>query len=123
LAEETEAQLRGTLEHLADEGLTTADLLFTELPLTARVVRSDDTAAQIEVWSVAIVGAPVPDTVPNQGWRTVTVDLGWVEGDWLVTGWAARPGPVPAPRPAATFDVLEDLEDVTSWPSAAGRAG
>lgn len=121
LGAETEAQLRETMEYLADEGLTSADLLFSELPLTARVVRFDDGSARIEVWSVAIVGAPVPDTVPHQGWRTVTVDLGWIDGDWLVTDWAARPGPVPAPRPAATFDDLEGLEDVTSWPAATER--
>lgn len=121
LRAETEAQLRETFEYLADEGLTSADLLFSELPLTARVVRSDERSARVVVWSVAVVGAPVPETVPHQGWRTVTVDLGWIDGDWLVTGWAASPGPVPAPRPAATFDDLDELEDVASWPSAAGR--
>ena len=69
--------------------MSPGQLLWSELPLTARVVASDEATAQVEVWSVVVIGIPTADSVPRQAWRTVTVDLAWVEGDWLVSGWSA----------------------------------
>ena len=53
-----------------------------------------DHAAQVEVWSVLVVG--VADVgAPRQAWRTVTVELVWEAGDWRVDGWTPQPGPTP----------------------------
>ena len=118
LEAETVEQLDGTLEDLLDEGVSPGQLLWSELPLTARVVASDEDTAQVEVWSVVVIGIPTTDSVPRQTWRTVTVELAWIESDWLVSGWSAAPGPTPALGPDAVIDPLDELTTVTSWPGA-----
>jgi hypothetical protein len=118
LEADTTEQLDETFEALLEEGVSPGQLVWSELPLTARVVASDEGSAQVEVWSVVVIGIPTTDSVPRQTWRTVTVDLTWSNGDWLVSGWSASPGPTPALGPDAVIDPLDALATVASWPRA-----
>jgi hypothetical protein len=118
LEAETIDQLDGTLDALVDQDVSPGQLLWSELPLTARVVAGGPEGAQVEVWSVVVIGIPTAAAVPRQTWRTVTVDLVWVEGDWLVSGWSAAPGPTPALGPDAVIDPVDDLATVVAWPPA-----
>lgn len=117
LEAETSGQLAAVSDDLTEAGVLLAEVVWTEIPLTARVTSADAGAAEVEVWSVTIIGLPEVDAVPRQSWRTVTVGLEWVEGDWRVSGWDATSGPTPALGPAPSIDTVEDLAEVTGWPT------
>jgi hypothetical protein len=119
LTADSAAQLDKMAGELDDAGVTPATLLFSELPLTAQVVTADDTASQVQVWSVLVIAVP-GSGAPRQAWRTVTVDLAWDQGDWRIDGWAARPGPTPALATEAPIASVDELVEVTGWPAAAG---
>ena len=116
LEAETTEQLAAMSDDLTEAGVSLTEGVWTEIPLTAHVTSADAGAAEVEVWSVTIVGLPEVDAVPRQSWRTVTVGLEWVEGDWRVSGWDATSGPTPALGPAPSIDTVEDLAEVTGWP-------
>jgi hypothetical protein len=119
LVEQSAAQLDEMAGELDDAGVTPASLLFSELPLTAQVVTADDARARVEVWSVLVVA--VPDRgAPRQAWRTVAIDLAWERGDWRIDGWSARAGPTPALGFEAAIASVDELVEVTGWPSTTG---
>jgi len=119
LAEASAAQLDEMAAELDETDISPTSLLFTELPLTARVVTADDTAARVEVWSVLVVAVP-DQGAPRQAWRTVTVDLAWERGDWRIHGWTARAGPTPALGFEAPIASADELVEVAGWPSTTG---
>jgi hypothetical protein len=122
LASRSAQQLADLLQQVGTDGLTPSELLWSELPLTARVVRAGATRAQVQVWSVVVLGAPGVG-VPHQAWRTVTVDLAWERDDWKVDGWSSTPGPTPVLTDGADAASLEDLTTVTGWPRATDSLG
>jgi hypothetical protein len=119
LAADSAAQLDEMTGELGDAGATPATLVFSELPLTARVVTAGDTRCRVDVWSVLVVAVPEVGA-PRQAWRTVTVDLAWEKGDWRIDGWTARSGPTPALATNAAIASLDELVEVAGWPPAVG---
>lgn len=117
LAAESSNQLSEMTAELGAATIAPADLVWSEIPLTARVIAADRMAARVEVWAVLVVG--VPDVgAPRQAWRTVTVDLVWEHDDWKVDGWTSRAGPTPLLDATAAVASTEQVAEVLSWPSA-----
>lgn len=119
LASVSSSQLAELSVELGDVGVSPSELVWSETPLTARIVSADDRRAVVEVWAVLVVGVPGVGA-PRQAWRTVTVAVAWERGDWRIDGWAARPGPTPALAADSVVSSVEDIADVTSWPTAGG---
>jgi hypothetical protein len=119
LAVTTERQLGDLAEALGAVELLPPEVTWTEVPLTARVGRVNETAARVQVWSVVVVARPDAG-VPRQAWRTVSIDLAWESADWKVDGWSATPGPTPALAAAAAISTADEVNDVAQWPPAAG---
>ena len=119
LADLSAAQLDAFIDDLAGEGLTSAQLLLRELPLTAFVESASTDAATVQVWALLVAGGDRLGS-PRQLWRTVTVELVWEDGDWKVDGWTVRPGPTPALATNAPVASLAELREVTAWPPVGG---
>lgn len=119
LASESSNQLAEMTAALGEASVVPGDLVWSELPLTARVVDAAERAARAEVWSVLVVG--VRDLgAPRQAWRTVTIDLVWEAGDWKVDGWASRPGPTPLLDVTTAVATTGEISDVVAWPAVGG---
>lgn len=119
LASLSSGQLAELSVELGGVGVSPAELVWSEIPLTARIVTVDDHRAVVEVWAVLVVGVPGVGA-PRQAWRTVTVEVAWERGDWRIDGWAARPGPTPALAATSVVSSVEEIAEVISWPSAGG---
>lgn len=122
LAAASARQLHELMGDLGPAGLVPAELLWSELPLTARVVDATTHRVRVEVWTVLVVGAPGVG-VPRQAWRTVTVQLAWQRGDWRIDRWSSKPGPTPVLDQLTDTASLEELERVTAWPAASSIDG
>ena len=120
LADLSAAQLDAFIDDLAGEGLTPAQLLLQELPLTALVESASAGTATVQVWALLVAGGERLGS-PRQLWRTVTVELVWEDGDWKVDGWTVRPGPTPALATNALVASLAELREVTAWPPVGGE--
>lgn len=97
-------------------------LVWVEAPLTATLVDLVDEEASVDVWTVSILGAADADS-PQQVWRTVHVDLGFVGGDWLVDAATADSGPTPAMNELALQSDWDDFAEVAGWPAVVEGAG
>lgn len=119
LAAESSTQLAEMAAEIGAASVAPSELVWSEIPLTARVVTADEHHARVEVWSVLVVG--VPDVgAPRQAWRTVTIDLTWEHDDWKIDGWSARPGPTPLLDATAAVASTDEIERVISWPPSPG---
>lgn len=121
LASVSSGQLAELSAELGDAGVSLAEMVWSEIPLTARVVSGDEHRAVVEVWAVLLVGVPGVGA-PRQAWRTVTVELAWERGDWRINGWDTRPGPTPALAAYSVVSSVEEIAEVVSWPPADGGA-
>lgn len=121
LASVSSGQLAELSAELGDAGVSPAEMVWSEIPLTARVVSGDEHRAVVEVWAVLLVGVPGVGA-PRQAWRTVTVELAWERGDWRINGWDTRPGPTPALAANSVVSSVEEIAEVVSWPPAGGGA-
>lgn len=121
LASLSSSQLLDLSVELGDVGVSPSDLVWSEIPLTARIVTADDHRAVVAVWAVLVVGVPGVGA-PRQAWRTVTVEVAWERGDWRVDGWDTQSGPTPALAANSIVSSVEDIADVISWPTATGGA-
>ena len=119
LASQSSAQLAELSVELGDAGVSPAELVWSEIPLTARVASGDEHRAVIEVWAVLVVGVPGMGA-PRQAWRTVTVELAWERDDWRIDGWDTRPGPTPALAADSVVSSVDEIADVLTWPTAGG---
>lgn len=63
-------------------------------PLAWRVVSYAPDSARVAVWTVSVLSA-ADVAVPQANWLTVTVDLVWSDGGWLVERVADVAGPTP----------------------------
>jgi hypothetical protein len=52
----------------------------------------------------------------------VAIDLAWEGGDWRIDGWSTQAGPTPALGFDAPIASVDELVDVTGWPSTTGGA-
>lgn len=114
LADETSQQVTNLIFELGDRDVTPSGLSIVEQPLTSNVVSISGTEATVEVWSVLVIVAPGAGPA-RQVWRTVTVDLEQVAGDWLVDAWASRSGPTPALAAEASVSDSADTIEVVDW--------
>ncbi|MGH9138765.1 MAG: hypothetical protein ACRD0G_17265 [Acidimicrobiales bacterium] len=121
LASLSSAQLAELSVELGDAGVSPAELVWSEIPLTARVTSVDEHRAVVEVWAVLVVGVPGVGA-PRQAWRTVTVELAWERADWRIDGWDTHPGPTPALAADSVVSSVEDIAEVARWPPAGGGA-
>jgi hypothetical protein len=64
-------------------------------PLAWRVDAFSPDEARVSVWTLTVLSAS-DVAVPQSDWLTVTVELAWVDGRWLVDGIKDQPGPTPA---------------------------
>jgi hypothetical protein len=119
LALATEHQLADLAEALGEIEVLPPAIVWTEVPLTVRVVDEGHGTARVEVWSVLVVASPDVG-VPRQAWRTVTLDMVWEHDDWKVDAWDTTPGPTPALAAAAAVSNGREVADVADWPAAAG---
>lgn len=119
LADSSAAQLDAFIDDLAGEGLTSAQLLLQELPLTAFAESASADAATVQVWALLVAGGDRLGS-PRQLWRTVIVELVWEDSDWKIDGWTVRPGPTPALATNAPVASLAELREVTAWPPVGG---
>jgi hypothetical protein len=100
-------------------GVPAADVVWEELPLTARIVESSTTAARITVWSVLVVGVPGHGSA-RQMWRTSTIGLVNEARGWRVDSWTATPGPTPSPATNGAVSDLPSVVEVLNWPATTG---
>ena len=119
LASVSSGQLAELSVELGDVGVSPSELVWSEIPLTARTVSVDDRRAVVEVWAVLVVGVPGAGA-PRQAWRTVTVEVAWERSDWRIDGWDTRPGPTPALAATSAVSSVEEIAEVISWPTAGG---
>jgi hypothetical protein len=112
-----DAQLTEFTTAVGASGVPAADVVWEELPLTARIVESSDTAARITVWSVLIVGVPGHGSA-RQMWRTSTIGLVHEARGWRVDSWTATPGPTPSPAANGAVSDLPSVVEVLNWPTA-----
>lgn len=120
LAAVSSRQLDEMSIELGQAGIAPSQLVWSELPLRARVMSYGEEAAVVEVWSVLVVGVPGRGA-PRQVWRTVTVGLVWQREDWRIDAWDAAAGPTPALAAASVVSTVDDVAGVLAWP-APGRS-
>jgi hypothetical protein len=122
LASLSASELGEMTAELGDAKVTPSELVWSEIPLTERVVAADDLTARLQVWSVLVVA--VPDVgAPRQLWRTVTIDLAWESDDWKISGWASTPGPTPLLDADSAVASTAQIAEVTGWPAATVGGG
>jgi hypothetical protein len=119
LARTSANQLDEFMADIGAKSIVPAELIWDDLPLTAKVNRFTSTGAQVRVWSVVVLGAPHVG-VPNQTWHTVTVDLVWQHDDWKIDHWVDRPGPTPTLADGTDTALFDQLQQVTGWPRPVG---
>lgn len=67
-------------------------------PVAVHVDDLSDDRATVEVWAVTVLSAPEV-AAPQAEWRTVGLDLVWIDGDWRVDVVRDTPGPTPMVGP------------------------
>lgn len=120
LTSSSAAQLSQMTLAIGAVGVAAADVLWHELPLTVRVVSSNDTVATVEVWSVLIVGVP-GHGAPRQVWRTVTMTFVWERDRWRIDSWTTVAGPTPALASAEPISDVAEVAKVLGWSSVGGE--
>jgi len=113
LVEATNRQL-DDLRFELGERRASVELVWAEHALTVDSSASSADAIEVRVWSVLVVGAQ-NGSVARQVWRTSTLGLRWVDGDWKVDRWSTRPGPLPAPPPEAAASSVAEVAGVLAW--------
>ena len=114
LANTSATQLSALSVELGDANVPAEDLLWTELPLSARVFTADASRAEVDVWTVLIFGVPAGGA-PRQVWRTITIGLVWERDAWRIDGWDATPGPTPALATMAEISDVTTITGVAAW--------
>lgn len=79
-------------------------------PLATRVEAFTPDRARISVWTVTVLSA-TDVALPQSEWITVTVELVWSDGDWLVSAITDAAGPTPMLGPRDQPWQSEPLDD------------
>lgn len=119
LDEMSSQQLEELSVELGEAGIVPSQLVWSEIPLRARVVSAASDEVTVDVWSVLVVGIP-GHGAPRQAWRTVTVRLVWEREDWRIDDWEAAAGPTPALAAAAEVSSVDDVSKVLTWSAPGG---
>ena len=122
---EAEAAMASTLDdgvrRIGDRlPILASELRLLEIPLTSSA-RVEGTGASVEVWSVVVFGAERFGS-PRVTWRTTTLHLAVIEGQWRIASLTDRAGPTPIagdvlPSSWAEFAVA------SAWSRATERGG
>ena len=96
----------------------TAGVGVIESPVTVAAVEAPDGRWDVSVWSVLVMAAPGED-VARSLWRTTTLTMAFVDGEWLIDDMGLESGPQPAPSPAATYSHPHEFESVIAWTAVA----
>ena len=113
----TDQQLDDLLFALGQRGVSPSDLIWSEHALTAHSdVRTAD-EIDVQVWSVLVLAAR-RGSAPRQIWRTSTLTLRWIGGDWRVDRWSTAPGPLPAPPAEVDVSSVAAVGEVVAWSPA-----
>ncbi|QFQ98453.1 hypothetical protein F9278_22230 [Streptomyces phaeolivaceus] len=70
------------------------------IPVGTKVTSFDETSATVELWYTSLFGlSGEGSTNPvSESWYTTTYELKWTDGDWKVTDFTQKDGPVPVGR-------------------------
>lgn len=70
------------------------------IPVGTKVTTSSDNNATVELWYTSLFGlSGEGSTNPvTESWFTTTYELQWVSGDWKITDFTQKDGPVPVGR-------------------------
>ena len=84
----------------APDGMT---FISRSNPVGTKVVKFSDETASVSVWYSALFGlAGEGSKNPvSESWFTNTFELAWIDGDWKVTDFTQKDGPVPVGRDQA----------------------
>lgn len=119
LASVSSRQLDELSIELGEAGIAPSEIVWSELPLRARLVSHSTDEAVVEVWAVLVVGVP-GHGAPRQVWRTVTVGLVWEREDWRIDRWEAAAGPTPALAANSLVSSVDEVARVLAWPTHGG---
>ncbi|MFF9426434.1 MULTISPECIES: hypothetical protein [unclassified Streptomyces] len=99
---------------LHEDGTTPQGLTFISriVPVGSKVENYSDAKATVSVWFSSLFGM-AGDGSKNpvsEAWYTGSYELQWVDGDWKVTGFSQKDGPVPVGRDqrASTAEEMSD---------------
>ncbi|MFI5758938.1 hypothetical protein [Streptomyces sp. NPDC051569] len=86
-------------------------------PVGTKVEKFSATSASVAVWSSALFGlSGEGSTNPvSESWYTNTFALKWVDGDWKVTDFTQKEGPVPVGRDQAASSAQEMADAVQEF--------
>lgn len=67
------------------------------MPVGTKTTKYSDTAATVEVWCTGVFGMAGEDSTNpvTSDWFTMTLQLGWSNGDWKVDSFSQKEGPAP----------------------------
>ncbi|GGV75129.1 hypothetical protein [Streptomyces massasporeus] len=70
------------------------------VPVGTKVTSYNDTTASVALWYTSLFGLSGEGSrnPVTESWYTTTYQLKWVDGDWKVTGFTQKDGPVPVGR-------------------------
>lgn len=87
---------------LNEDGSTPSGQTFISriIPVGTKVTSFSDTSATVELWYTSLFGlSGEGSTNPvAESWYTTTYELKWTNGDWKVTDFTQKDGPVPVGR-------------------------
>ncbi|BAU84869.1 integral membrane protein [Streptomyces laurentii] len=99
---------------LNEDGSAPSGLTFVSrvLPAGAKIDKYASDRATVSVWYSSLFGmaGEGSQSPVTESWYTNTFELRWTGGDWKVTGFSQKDGPVPAGRDQ-TASTAEDMAD------------
>ncbi len=119
LVESVNRDLDDLLAALGERGLTSEDLLWAEFPLTVSATLDRDGHANVQVWSVLVLGVD-GGSVARQLWRTSNLILEADRNTWKVAGWTTTTGPSPVLSGEADVATVAAVDEKAGWTRAGG---
>ena len=110
-ADRLAAEVRGEVA-AAREGLASAagPIWWIVRPLATNVEAHRSDYARVAVWVVSVLSA-ADVAMPQSEWRTLTLELRWVDDEWRVDGITDVAGPTPMVGPRDRPWAPEELDD------------
>ncbi|MEU8674375.1 hypothetical protein [Streptomyces sp. NPDC048560] len=104
---------------LNPDGTAPAGLTFISRsnPVGAKVEKFSGDAASVSVWYSALFGlaGEGSQNPVSESWYTNTFELSWINGDWKITDFTQKDGPVPVGRDQAASSAEEMADAVEQF--------
>jgi hypothetical protein len=113
LADSTSEQMQALATELGERDVAIESMAVVERPISA-TASATPAGARVDVYSVLIVAVPGMGPA-RQVWRTVSLDMVWSDGRWLVDGWDSTAGPTPALAAEAPIASADDVATHLAW--------